>query len=42
MIEYYDWWARYRQPDYDGLVVIIHPWESGLDASPAYDEALKV
>jgi hypothetical protein len=22
--------------------VIIHPWESGLDASPMYDEALKV
>ena len=37
MIEYYEWWARFRQPDYDGQIVIIHPWESGLDASPAYD-----
>ena len=23
-------------------MVIIHPWESGLDASPMYDEALGV
>lgn len=35
--EYYTWWARDRQPDRDGLIVIIHPWESGLDASPMYD-----
>jgi hypothetical protein len=40
--EYYTWWQRYRQPDNDGLIVIIHPWESGLDASPMYDEALGV
>lgn len=31
-----------RQPDRDGLIVIIHPWQSGLDASPMYDEALGV
>lgn len=42
LVEYYEWWARYRQPDGDGLIVIIHPWESGLDASPMYDEALGV
>ena len=42
MVKYHQWWANQRQPDKDGLVVIIHPWESGLDASPMYDEALKV
>lgn len=26
----------------DGLVTVIHGWESGLDASPAYDEAYGV
>lgn len=26
LIDYHEWWARYRQPNYDGLVVIIHPW----------------
>lgn len=28
-----------RSPDGDNLVCIIHPWESGLDASPVYDPA---
>lgn len=26
LIEYHAWWANYRQPDQDGLIVIIHPW----------------
>jgi glycogen debranching enzyme len=26
--EYYTWWRRDKQSDHDGLVVIIHPWES--------------
>ena len=26
LIEYHGWWAHERQPDHDGLVVIIHPW----------------
>ena len=24
----------------DGLVSVIHPWETGTDSSPAYDELL--
>ncbi len=28
-----------RNPDGDGLVVVIHPWESGLDNSPPYLDA---
>lgn len=34
---FYDWLARRRDPDGDGLVSIIHPYESGLDHRPAYD-----
>ena len=32
---------RERDPDLSGLVYIRHPWESGLDNSPAWDEPLK-
>jgi hypothetical protein len=35
---HYDWLARERDPDGDGLLTIIHPDESGLDDSPKYDE----
>lgn len=37
-----DWWVTTRDPAGSGLVAIIHGWESGLDASPAYDEAYGV
>jgi hypothetical protein len=36
--KYYMWWLHRRDLDGDGLVSIIHPWESGLDASPLYDD----
>lgn len=36
---YFDWWAATRDVDGNGLVAIIHGWESGIDASPAYDAA---
>lgn len=29
-----------RDPEKSGLVTIFHPWESGLDNSPRWDEAL--
>jgi hypothetical protein len=32
---------RERDPDETGLVHIRHPWESGLDNSPAWDRPLK-
>jgi hypothetical protein len=38
LINYFKWWRNTRDKG-DGLVVIIHNWESGLDASPAYDPA---
>lgn len=37
--KYYQWLARERDPDGDGLVSIIHPWES-TDDSPAFDKPL--
>jgi glycogen debranching enzyme len=39
-----DRWHRYlldrRDPGGIGLAAILHPWESGLDNSPAWEEAL--
>lgn len=29
-----------RDPEKSGLVTILHPWESGLDDSPIWDEAM--
>lgn len=34
---YQAWFDRRRDPDGDDLVTIIHPWESGWDASPRWD-----
>lgn len=38
---YYDWLAG-RDWDGDGLLTIVQPFESGLDASPQYDGALGI
>ncbi len=42
LARYFEWWERTRDPDGDGLVSIIHGWESGIDASPIYDLAYGV
>lgn len=34
---YHAWFDRRRDPDGDDLVTLIHPWESGWDASPRWD-----
>jgi len=34
------WWKRARDPDDTGLVATLHPWETGMDNSPAWDTAL--
>ncbi len=39
-IRSHEWWLRARDPDVRGVVAILHPWESGSDNSPAWDEAL--
>lgn len=37
---FHEWFDRRRDPDGDRLVCLIHPWESGWDASPRWDHAL--
>jgi alpha,alpha-trehalase len=34
------WFHSVRDPDGEGLVSVLHPWETGMDNSPAWDEAL--
>ncbi len=34
------WWAAARDPEGSGLVAILHNWETGMDNSPAWDEAM--
>jgi alpha,alpha-trehalase len=34
------WFHRVRDPGGAGLVATLHPWETGMDNSPAWDEAL--
>ena len=41
LVRYFQGWRNTRDSG-DGLVSIIHNWESGLDASPAYDEMFHV
>lgn len=40
LVAYHDWWKASRELDESGVVSILHPWESGLDLTPAYDRAL--
>lgn len=34
------WWRRARDPQGTGLAALLHNWESGMDNSPVWDEAL--
>ncbi len=36
----HDFFFRFRDPLNEGLVCLVHPWESGLDNSPLWDEPL--
>ena len=40
LIAYHRWWYRERDPDGTGLICSYHPWESGMDNSPAWDDPL--
>lgn len=35
------WWEEARDPQRSGLVATLHPWETGMDNSPAWDIALE-
>ncbi len=34
------WWQAARDPEHSGVVATLHPWETGMDNSPAWDVAL--
>ena len=40
MLAWHRWWVAARDPERSGLVGMLHPWESGMDNSPAWDAAL--
>lgn len=41
IIRYHEWLYRERDPEANGLVLLFHPWETGLDNSPAWIEELR-
>jgi hypothetical protein len=41
LISLHEYLYRERDPDGRGLVYIRHPWESGIDNSPAWDQPLR-
>ncbi|MEW5820801.1 MAG: trehalase family glycosidase [Cyanobacteriota bacterium] len=42
LVKYYHYLAKYRDPDNDGLISILHPWESGWDNSQRWDTTLNI
>lgn len=40
-VAFYRWLAAVRDPDGDGLIAIIQPDESGVDASPKFDPLMR-
>jgi hypothetical protein len=41
LVAWHRWLRTARDPDGTGLVTILHPWESGLDNSPRWDQPLE-
>jgi alpha,alpha-trehalase len=40
LLAYHRWYHGARDPDGTGLVALYHPWETGMDNSPAWDGPL--
>ena len=40
IMNWHRWFWSARDPENTGLVSILHPWESGMDNSPAWDNSL--
>lgn len=40
IVKYHNFLYQYRDPNREGLFFIYHPWESGRDNSPLWDESL--
>ncbi len=36
LVKYHSWLYRDRDPKNEGLILLVHPWESGMDSSPAW------
>jgi hypothetical protein len=41
ILHWHRWYMQYRDPDGLGVVAVIHPWESGRDNLPDWDDALR-
>ncbi len=41
LLKHHEWLYRERNPGKDGLIVIIHPWESGMDNSPGLIQTMR-
>jgi glycogen debranching enzyme len=37
---WHEWFAKTRDPTGEGLVCVVHPWESGMDNAPRWDAAM--
>jgi len=42
LLAYHEWLYKERDPHEEGLVLLIHPWESGLDNSPPWISQLRM
>ncbi len=40
IVNLHRWFYKYRDPENEGLIFIFHPWESGRDNSPLWDESM--
>ncbi len=41
LLAWHRWFHSVRDPDGEGIVSVLHPWETGMDNSPGWDEALR-
>ena len=41
IIRSHEWFIKFRDPNKTGLVSILHPWESGYDNSPIWDDPME-
>ena len=39
--KFHEWFIKFRDPKKTGLVSILHPWESGYDNSPIWDDSME-
>ncbi len=42
LLAYHEWLYRERDPHQEGLVLLIHPWECGLDNTPPWINQLRM